>query len=332
MPNEKKPIPFILLDSSVLTYGVRVLVDGVDIDQFVKNPVMFYRHNDYDLPVGKWENIRKENGQLLADAAFDYEDDDKEVQRLIGKVERGFVKMASAGLVELTAASDAVYQIDGQDGPTVIKCRIREASIVPIGANHNAFRLYDNDGKELDLKKDGVQLLLNDFIVKPNITNMNKTLITLLNLNDGASTDAQYDAVALILSDKQNAEERATTAEAALETLKKTVSESRTAEALTLVDAAIKDGRLNAEGKTGYLKLFDVDFDSAKASLSAIPTRLNLHDRIIEGGQGNDLELADLKKMSWDELDKKGKLMTLKDKYNDVFVEKFEARFGKKPE
>lgn len=332
MPNEKKPIPFVLLDSSVLTYGVRVLVDGVDIDQFVKNPVMFYRHNDYDLPVGKWENIRKENGQLLADAAFDYEDDDKEVQRLIGKVERGFVKMASAGLVELMAASDVVYQIDGQDGPTVIKCRIREASIVPIGANHNAFRLYDNDGKELDLKKDGVQLLLNDFIVKPNIPNMNKNLITLLNLNDGASTDVQYDAVALLLSDKQKAEDRASTAETALEDLKKTIDEGRKAEAITLVDAAIKDGRLNAEGKAGYLKLFDADFDSAKASLSSIPARMTVRERINEGGHGSDLELSDLQKMSWDELDKKGKLILLKDKYNEVYVEKFEARFGKKPE
>ena len=332
MPNEKKPIPFVLLDSSVLTYGVRVLVDGVDIDQFVKNPVMFYRHNDYDLPVGKWENIRKENGQLLADAAFDYEDDDKEVQRLIGKVERGFVKMASAGLVELMAASDVVYQIDGQDGPTVIKCRIREASIVPIGANHNAFRLYDNDGKELDLKKDGVQLLLSDFIVKPNITNMNKNLLTLLNLSDGSSTDVQYDAVALILSDKQKAEDRASTAESALEALKKTIDDARKAEAITLVDAAIKDGRMNAEGKAGYLRLFDADFDSAKASLCSIPARTSVRERIIEGGSGSDLELSDLQKMTWDELDKKGKLLTLKDKYNDVYVEKFEARFGKKPE
>lgn len=34
-----------------------------------------------------------------------------------------------------------------------------------------------------------------------------------------------------------------------------------------LVDAAIADGRINTAGKEAYLKLFDTDFESAKATL-----------------------------------------------------------------
>ena len=56
------PITFILLDGSTTTKDVCVSVDGVDTTQFEKNPVMFYQHNDWNMPVGKWENVRKENG------------------------------------------------------------------------------------------------------------------------------------------------------------------------------------------------------------------------------------------------------------------------------
>lgn len=332
MATENKPISFILLDNSVLTFGVRVLIEGVDTDQFEKNSVMFYRHNDYELPIGRWENVRKENGQLLADAVFDYEDKDPEVQRLIGKVERGFVKMASAGLVDLVASDDVLYRIDTQDGPTIVKSRLREASIVSIGANNNAFRLFDNEGKELDLKNDGVQLLLSDFIVKPKISNMKKNYLELLNLADGASPEQQYEAIQLLLSDKKTVEDRATKAEADLAALKKTISDGRKADALSLVDAAVKDGRLDASGKDGYLKLFDADFDAAKASLSAITPRTKIADQINNGQQGNALEMADLQKMTWDDLDKKGKLMMLKDKAPDIYASKFEERFGHKPE
>jgi hypothetical protein len=35
--------------------------------------------------------------------------------------------------------------------------------------------------------------------------------------------------------------------------------------------------------------------------------------------------------MSWDELDRVGKLAELREKHSDVYVSKFEEKFGKKP-
>jgi len=331
MPTDKKPIPFILLDNSVLTYGVRVLVEGADISQFEKNPVMLYRHNDFDLPVGRWENIRKEGGQLLADAVFDYEDDDKDVQRLIGKVTRGFVKMASAGLVELQASDDSILQIAGQEGPTIVKCRLREASIVTIGANHNAFRLFDQDGKEIDLSKDA-GLKLTDFIVEPKIKKMEKNYLELLNLADGATPDTQYEAISLLLSDKKAAEDRAVKAETDLLGLQTTISKAKTAESLTLVDAAVKDGRIDAAGKDTYLELFDANFEAAKKSLASITPRKSVASQIEMSNNGQTMELADIQKLTWDELDKGGKLLLLKDKAPEVYATKFQERYGHKPE
>ena len=331
MPNPKSPISFVLLDGSVLTNGLRVLIDGVDTTQFEKNPVMLLQHDDWNLPVGRWINIRKESGKILADAEFDYDDTDTNVQRMIGKVERGFLKMASSGLVELVASDDTIYQIDGQSGPTIIRCRLREASIVAIGGNHNALRLYDPDGVEIDLSKDSGQLKLRDLIQKP-IINMNKTILSVLNLADGASMDAQISAVETLISDKAKAEGRASTAELALADFKKKETEAKKAEAVSLVDIAIKDGRINAEAKESYLKLFDVDFESAKTSLASITSRKSVREQIQGSQEGGSVELTDLEKKSWDELDREGKLLMLKDKHHDLFVSKFEARFGKKPE
>lgn len=327
---EKKPIPFILLDESVLTNGVRVLIAGVDTAQFEKNPVMFYRHDDWALPVGKWENIRKEGSQLLADAVFDYDDQDKDVQRLIGKVERGFVRMASAGLVELEGSYEQPYVIDGQDGPTIIKCRIREASIVPIGANHNAFRLFDANGKEIPFGQGDAKMVLSDFIVKPpiSINNMNKTITKVLNLADDANMDAQVAAVELLLSDKTKAEERATAAEKELTEFKKEKTERQKAEALNLVDAAIKEGRLEASAKEATLKLFDANFEDAKAMLNAIPKRRGIVERINAGQGGSEMELADLDKQDWNTLDRNNKLAYVKEKFPELYERKHKERFG----
>jgi hypothetical protein len=69
---KKDTITFVLLDESVTVYGFRVLVAGVNLSQIERNPVMFYQHEDYRLPIGRWANIRKENNRILADAEFDH--------------------------------------------------------------------------------------------------------------------------------------------------------------------------------------------------------------------------------------------------------------------
>src|SRR5690554_6120588 len=154
----KKVFPFVVLDETTLTNGVRVLVGGVDIAQFDRNPVALYLHDDWSMPVGVWENVRKEKGRLLADFVPDYDDPDPEVKRLIGKVERGVIRMASSGLVELKLSDATEYLLDDRNDIAVLKCRLREISIVPIGKNHNALRLYDNGGQEINLSDKALNL------------------------------------------------------------------------------------------------------------------------------------------------------------------------------
>ena len=319
-----EPITFVLLDNSRTTYGVKVLIDGVDTEQFERNPVMFYQHNDWNLPVGRWENLRKESGQILADAVFDEDDTDAEVQRMIKKVQKGFIKMASCGLVDLVTA---VNPLDEEY--TVTQCRLREASIVAIGGNHNAIRLYDNDGKEIDLKE-GASLKLSDFIVKPKIEKMDKELLQLLNLSDTASPAEQKARIELLLADKTKAETDLLAEKAKVAAFEAANANARKAEALTLTDAAVKDGRIDAKAKQSVLNLFDKDHEAAKLMLESItkPTsikeQLNLSDK-----QKTELETLSL--MDFDAMDKAGKLGKVKTDFPELYAEKFEAKFGKKP-
>jgi hypothetical protein len=305
MAKERKPIPYVILDSSVLTNGLRVLVDGVDIEQFKKNPVMLYDHNDWQLPIGKWENVRKENGMILADAILDYEDKDERTQQIIGKVERGFLNACTAGLVDLEASDASELMLPGQNGYTVAKCRLREISLTPIGRNHNGLKLYDRDGNVMELTdKTDTKLLLSDFIVSQKITtNMSKKYLELLNLSDKATEVEIDEKVALLLSDKKKAtedleaeklkvtaiggekqklQEKLDALELADKTAKKEAFDAELTE-------AFRDGRLSEkpEGdkatpvRDRMLNLFDKDPEGALALVKDLPkhkTAINLSD------------------------------------------------------
>ena len=300
---EGKSIPFQFLDESVLTFGVRVLMSGVDVSQFERNPVMLYDHNDWNMPIGQWSNIRKEGGRIMGDAEFDYDDKDESVQRIIGKVERGVIKMCSVGIVDIEASDDPMYKIDGQDGPTIVRCRLREVSITPIGANHNAMRLYGKDGKEIT-PSDGKTMKLSDFSDNNFINDkkMSKKYLDLLNLTDKA-TDAEIEsAIGTLLSDKQKAEKengdlKVKNKELSdkLDGIEASEKEARKKDAEALVDAALKDGRISEkeDGKgtvrKGWLDMFDQNYDNAKTMLESLAKRQSVKDGIQlgDGGEGS---------------------------------------------
>lgn len=339
------PITFILIDGSTTTKDICVSVEGIDIAQFEKNPVMFYQHNDWNMPVGKWENIRKENGQLLADAVFDYEDTDKEVQRMIKKVEKGFIKMASCGLVDLECSEDPTLCQDGDCCVVVTSCRLREASIVAVGGNHNAMalRFYDNDGTEIKFGNEKPNIKLSDFIVKPKIEIMYKKYLSLLNLADTATEADFYAKVDLLLADKQNHDAKVLKL---TDDLKKTTEELN---ALLLADKqakrtafenelelCFKDGRLSEkpEGekltpvRDNMMNLFDKDPEGTRLMLGSIATPTKLEGMNL-GDKGT--ERQELEKMSFIDIDKAGKQLLLKDSYPDLYKTKYKEQYGVEP-
>lgn len=327
------PITFILHDDSVNTYRFRMLTAGANLDEFRRNPVMFLHHNDYDLPIGRWENIRVEGSQILADAVFDELDD--QAMKVKGKVDRGFIRMASIGAwAPEEKTEDPAMMLPGQTGPTVTKWTVREASIVAIGANHNALRMYNRStGELIDLSDtDAVPRLMDDLPIKKN-DNMS-TLKTILNLQDNASDADIETAVQNLQQENESLKQTNATLEDENKRLKDEANnaeaqrqQAQKTEAVQLVDAAVRDGRLDASGKDAFIALFDADFERAKATLNAIPKVKSVVSQIEE----SQVELKDFVSKSWNELDRAGLLPKLKDAAPEIYAQKFKAEFGTEP-
>ena len=141
------PNSFVLSDESINDRGYRILTSGINLERFKKNPVMLWMHrrdNGWDLtqvlPIGIWENIRIEEGKLLADPKFD--ENEKFAQLIKMKVENNLIRGCSIGINPIEFSDDPKNLEKGQTRSTVTKCELYEASIVDIPSNKNTVRLF----------------------------------------------------------------------------------------------------------------------------------------------------------------------------------------------
>jgi hypothetical protein len=316
---------FILHDESVNSHGYWMSTAGCDISQFEKNPIMLWNHNnawgdtrEARLPIGHWENVRIKGRQILADPVFDL---DEFSQMIAKKVEANTLRMASVGAMPVETSEDARYIKPGQRYATVLKWKLKEASIVNIGANDNALvALYDDAGAILNLSDENTSPLKPLNIKK----NMNKEFIEvkqLLQLSEDADESKIALAVKKLIDDKAELQDKSDKRELADKEGKKNQFAAE-------VEKAVKDGRINAAGKDHLVKLYDSNPEDAEKFLTSIPARESVTEKINQAGQAGKTELADLSAKTWDELDKSGKLIILKDKYPDVYKDKYREKFG----
>lgn len=241
---EKKSKTFVLCDSrSVNSYGFRIDVDGIDTARFEANPVMLDSHDPERL-IGRWENIRKEDGRLLADAVFDL--DDEAAKKVAGRVERGFLKGCSVGVI--------IRELAELDGTAVAtRTELMEASLCAIPADAGAVALYDENRRKLNYEDIKHQLKFN--------INMDK--------------QEKKDEQTLLEQQQQLAAKDQRIAE-----LEQRLAD-RDKEAVTaFLATAVAEGRIAEAEKEGFAKLAATDFDTVKdiiAKREAKPTA-SLHE------------------------------------------------------
>jgi hypothetical protein len=334
---EEKRFPFVLHDESVNTQGFRMLTSGADFSAFRSNPVMLLNHNDWELPIGRWENIRTEGSKILADAVFD--ESDEKALSVMGKVERKFIKAASIGARAIASSSDPAVMLKGQEYPTVTQWKVREASICTIGSNHNALALYDKDDNPIDLSDRNSLIKLFDTtgsnIIPNNSQNMSK-VTNLLKLSDSASDEAIAGEVQRImsLSDQLTVENTAlktdkTALAAKVETYETKEKAARKAESVKLLDAAQQGGRINQSGRAAWESDFENDFDNAKVRLSSIPKQPTVASQVQTGSHQAQGVIA-LADMTFSDIVKADRLKELKADGN-LYREKFYAAYKKYP-
>lgn len=56
---------FLLSDESLNSHGTVVMTDGIRLDRFLANPVMFYNHDESKGVVGRWEKSERRMANCL---------------------------------------------------------------------------------------------------------------------------------------------------------------------------------------------------------------------------------------------------------------------------
>lgn len=263
-------------ETKVNSYNFRVKNAGLDIARFEENPVMLAQHfNSVWMVIGKWINIRFEGTKLLADAEFDEEDED--AKKIAGKVKRGYVKACSLGLLfdrnNMILAADNVFDL--------IKSEVMEGSIVAVGSNANAVRLFAAPGELIP--EDEIRLSMSQ-------------IATQFNKDDNKQTQKMEKfilsaaaIVALASMGVQNTEDSATVS-AAIEKLHLNLNaEKATHDATKIalatmtgvqvkrdVAAAILAGKITADLEATYVELGAANYDLFSKTLAALPAKTEL--------------------------------------------------------
>lgn len=135
---------FVLSDESVNTYNFWVRTEGIKLDNASKNCPAYFNHETWQLPLGHWENLRFENGQLLGDIIIEGGNEDE--KNYIRKIENGDIKGASVGIDPLKWITDTMWLKGNGTAPALWDCELFEASLAPLNGNKNALALKSKDG------------------------------------------------------------------------------------------------------------------------------------------------------------------------------------------
>ena len=306
----------IITSNGLNSYGSRVLTEGGDLRQYERNPVLLFMHNRAfsreNLPIGRMEGLRIDGDRLIGTPVFDL--NDEFAKRIADKWENGFLRMLSAGIEIIETSSDASVMLPGQTRPTITKWKLVEVSVVDIGANDEALRLYDQAGAMLKLASgiDNEVLPLlkeredNQLIIK---TTMNKELLTLLGLQEGA-TDEQVLATVRGLKEKADKVEAMTLANIT-----------------AIVDEAVTTKKITADKKDHFVNLGKAaGIDSLRETLSLMKPAQKPTEVIVERTEKvegkNDVTFAKLSEVPEAELPK------MKEENPAEYARLYKAEYG----
>jgi hypothetical protein len=333
MPKSSKT--FILSTSQLNSHGFRTLTSGVKLDEFRANPIMTWMHMepegksiDDPLPIGFWEDIKVDGDEITAVPNFD--DNDPFAMKIYNKVEHGSLRAASIEVNPIKLDADKKNWVSGQKLPTVTEWTTGEAGIVDRGSNKGAVVKLKHDGKSITLSDQGsadefFQSLQEKPIMK---IKLNQKAAKALKL----SADAEMDATDVVDKLVEVIDEQS----ASLKLKEDKISEMEKAEVTgrvkLMLNKAKDEGKIVAGAIPNLEKLALADEESVKAYLTSLPATQKLREQIDSDGDGSATgEVAELMKLSFDELHQGPGLAKLKALSPDSYKLKFKSKFGTEP-
>lgn len=298
---------------SLNSYGTRVLTEGMNVEQYQRNPVLLYMHERGNV-IGYVKDLKVDGEDVTGELMFD--EATELSKRCKKQYEFGSLKMVSVGIDILDMSEDTATLVQGQTSPTITKSKLYEVSLVDIGANDDAI-VMKRDGIEIQLGKDG------------------ENCLPLIN-NKKQKKEMDQKAIALQLGLPETATEAEITEK--LGTLKAAEGEVTTLqkekEALTLaaitqtVESAIGEKRIGEDRKEQFINLGkSVGVEELKKTFEAMSPQVKLS--AVIGHQGGTpragIGTATYKKLSEvpeDELEE------MREKEPDTYRKLYKAEYG----
>lgn len=310
-------------DSSLNSYGTRVLTSGVDLVQFRKNPVLLWMHNrawrgqqSEVLPLGYVENIQVEGDSITGELVFD--EQDEFAKQIASKWDGGILRMVSPNFDIIAVDESPDLAVPGQTRATITKAKLVEVSVVDIGGNDNNIALQ-YQGKELKLSEGG------EFPEIPAIQLHNpkkeemsyKTIALKLGLNEDAPEDKVLSEVSVMLGYKT-----------ANETLRKELDDLKLSGITGKVNAAVTAGLLPADKQADMIALGKMDEKQLDTVLSLLHKPVKPTTVINTPANGGSVELSKAQKLS--DIPEKD-WADLRENNNAEYIRLFKAQFGIDP-
>lgn len=151
--NAGRRITFVMSDELPDRGGDIVKVDGWDLKGFMSNPVFLSMHDSTRYPIGTWEKVWVEHGQLRGVARFADEGTHPEADLAYSLYKQGIMNAVSVKFL------GNEYEPNEHGGLTFTGQELLECSAVPVPANANALaiaRSYDDATRKMFLK-DGTE-------------------------------------------------------------------------------------------------------------------------------------------------------------------------------
>ena len=123
--------------------GEIVLQEGVDIENYLKNPIVLFAHNYDELPIGKIIKIDQQSDKMVGEGVFVSKEANPKAQQIRKLYDLGVLKAVSIGFIAKE-----------WEGNVITKSELLELSFVPVPANQDALKLAVEKGeiKEKDIK------------------------------------------------------------------------------------------------------------------------------------------------------------------------------------
>jgi len=315
MAFQKVDKKFVLSDSSLNVYGMRLLTSGYLVEEFVKNPIGYYSHDPEDGVLVRWDDVQLDGDAVVGWPAINL--DHPRGQRTVNELLDGFLNSASVGklcILEYHLEDN----VDDPQKPVVVvtKWYNKECSLVDNPGNRNAMKVELFDHEENVINLEDLTSVYNMQPAPPAyMMPVTREVLSLLNLGDGATADAVVSGIRNLHGDNTRLSAAILKAEGEL----KTVLDHAAAEKVRMIlDQGLCDGKFNKATRDKLEAQFADKPDELADMVGCMSAYTSIVDRLSDKDR-TEIYLAD---KSWDELDQGGYLPLLKEKNPELYNRK----------